>query len=86
MNRFSPASLRFGGWRRNPADTRSLSDENVRAIYRDRAGVLWLGTYDGGLNRYDPVPEHSLTSGMMRRTPASLDNDRVYSIYEDNAG
>ncbi len=29
-----------------------LSNENVRDIYQDRDGVIWLGTYGGGLNRF----------------------------------
>ena len=44
-----------GAWRPNPDDTHSLSDSNVRAIHRDRGGMVWLGTYDGGLNRFDPA-------------------------------
>ena len=86
VNRFSPASLRFGAWRRNPADKRSLSDENVRAIYADRAGVLWLGTYNGGLNRYDAASGTFTHFRHDAKNPASLDDDRVYSIYEDRAG
>ena len=34
----------------DPADPNSLSDNSVVAIYRDRAGLLWVGTQNGGLN------------------------------------
>ncbi len=63
-----------------------MSDANVRAIYRDRSGVLWIGTYDGGLNRYEPGSGTFTHIRHDARSPASLDSDRVYSIYEDNAG
>jgi signal transduction histidine kinase/streptogramin lyase len=29
-----------------------LPSNNVRSIYEDAQGVLWIGTYDGGLGRY----------------------------------
>lgn len=31
-----------------------LSDPNVFSIYEDRNGMLWIGTWGGGLNRLDP--------------------------------
>ena len=33
---------------------KELSDLNVFSIYEDRHGVLWIGTWGGGLNRLDP--------------------------------
>jgi ligand-binding sensor domain-containing protein/GGDEF domain-containing protein len=43
-----------------------LSNDAVRAIHRDAAGVAWIGTYGGGLNRMEGQrifaygPEHGL--------------------------
>src|SRR5690606_13407616 len=31
----------------------SLNDNNVNAIYRDDAGILWVGTRSGGVNKAD---------------------------------
>jgi signal transduction histidine kinase/ligand-binding sensor domain-containing protein len=33
-------------------ETEGLPSNNVRSIYEDAEGVLWVGTYDGGLGRY----------------------------------
>ena len=33
-----------------------LGSDIVQTIMQDRAGVLWFGTRDGGLNRYDGEP------------------------------
>ena len=34
-------------------DPASLSDARVRSIFEDSRGRLWVGTYGGGLNRFD---------------------------------
>jgi sugar lactone lactonase YvrE len=35
----------------------ALSDSYTTTIYEDRDGILWIGTYGGGLNRYDPATD-----------------------------
>lgn len=35
------------------AREQGLSNDAVRAIHRDAAGVVWIGTYGGGLNRME---------------------------------
>ena len=37
-------------FRRDETDPRSLNDNSVVSIYRDRSGLLWIGTANGGLN------------------------------------
>ena len=56
-------------------DPNSLSDNSVVALYRDRAGLLWVGTQNGGLNilnfqqeqfshyTHHPANDDSLTPG-----------------------
>ncbi len=51
---FDPAKGTLRTYTNSPSDPRSLSDNNVWAVYVDRAGALWAGTYDG-MNRYDPA-------------------------------
>jgi ligand-binding sensor domain-containing protein len=34
----------------DPGDPRSLSDNSIRCLFVDRAGVLWVGTDSGGIN------------------------------------
>jgi ligand-binding sensor domain-containing protein len=40
-------------FRHDDADSTSLSDDGVVSIYRDRSGVLWVATANGGLNVID---------------------------------
>src|SRR5262245_28160802 len=37
-------------YRRDPDDPNSLSEDAVSFSYMDRAGILWVGTGNGGLN------------------------------------
>jgi diguanylate cyclase (GGDEF)-like protein len=39
----------------SPDDETSLSTNFVASILEDKAGRLWVGTIDGGLNRFDPL-------------------------------
>ena len=40
-------------FRHDDADSTSLSDDGVVSIYRDRSGLLWVATANGGLNVID---------------------------------
>ncbi|WP_312515609.1 two-component regulator propeller domain-containing protein [Massilia sp.] len=44
---------RFDGYRHAVADRHSLADNYISALYRDRAGTFWAGTWYGGVSRVD---------------------------------
>ncbi len=48
-----PSKVSFAYYRHDPANARSISHNEVRSIYEDRKGVLWIGTNGGGLNTFD---------------------------------
>lgn len=78
LNRYD--GYRFTGFRHNPDDTTSLSDNYVRTLFVDRRGQLWIGTYSGGLNRYDR------RSGQFVRYQAEFGATRIWSISEGETG
>ncbi|NUO81571.1 PAS domain S-box protein, partial [candidate division KSB1 bacterium] len=47
----------FTVFRHDPLDPNSISDNFVAALYEDRESKLWIGTHNGGLNKFDPVTE-----------------------------
>jgi PAS domain S-box-containing protein len=77
---------RFTRYEPDPEDPQSLGSAFVSSIYEDRSGVLWIGTYDGGLHRYNRERESFTRYQHDANDPESLSDDRVYPIYEDRSG
>ena len=79
-------NIKFKRFTNIPSDSTSLSNDRVYSIYQTRDGVIWAGTFGGGLARLDKK------SGKFKRyvnnpnDPSSLSHNRVMSIYEDNGG
>ncbi len=77
------AKEKFSHYKNNPNSPYSLSDNWVNSIYEDRSGVLWIGTWNGGLNKLDREKEKFTHYKNNPNNPSSLSNNRVLSIYED---
>jgi PAS domain S-box-containing protein len=78
-----------------PGDPSSLQSRIVLTMYRDREGIIWIGTRGGGLSRMtikDPtagVSEEIASFASFRNIPGqsnSLSHNDVYSILEDMNG
>ena len=41
--------------RNHPDEPNSLNNNIVYSIFEDRSGIIWVGTYLGGINKYDPL-------------------------------
>jgi signal transduction histidine kinase/ligand-binding sensor domain-containing protein len=69
----------FAHWRNDPLKSVGLSNNNVISLHLDNNGILWIGTFGGGLNRFDPV------SGVFRHytTENGLPNNVIFAILED---
>ncbi len=63
-----------------------LNNGSIYAMYQDPTGLMWVGTYSGGVNRLSTDrPKFTL----YRNSPNKLDqlsNNNVLSILEDKAG
>ena len=77
----------------DPRDSNSLSQDNCRAIYMDKAGVLWIGTgyiweepMKGGLNRFRPETEDFERYMHDPKDSSSLSHNKVSAIFEDSRG
>ncbi|MCK5148898.1 response regulator, partial [bacterium] len=68
------------------SDPYSLSNNDIYTMYEDREGILWIGTNDAGLNRYNRDLDRFIRYQHDPADPASISNDRIMVIREDAAG
>ncbi len=43
----------FKNYKRDPKDSTSITDNFISCLYEDKTGTLWVGTYGGGLLKYN---------------------------------
>lgn len=72
--------------RHDPDDPNSLSSDNITALELTRDGILWIGTADAGLNRYDPKTKTVQQFRHEPGNPRSLSSDIVTFVFEDRDG
>jgi signal transduction histidine kinase/streptogramin lyase len=68
----------------NEASPDSLSDSSVISLYRDRGGVLWVGTENGGVNLLSFQQQQFGRYRHRPGDPNSLSPGKVTAIYEDS--
>ncbi|MBN1887116.1 MAG: PAS domain S-box protein [Thermoflexales bacterium] len=76
----------FKTFRNDPDDPRSISTETMGTLYEDREGVLWVGTWNGGLNVFDRISEQFTRYLHDPDDSHSLSHNKVNVIYEDKNG
>ena len=80
------SSNTFIHYMNDPKNPTSLSSNVVGSIFEDGSGNLWIGTWGGGLNKFDRVNESFTQYEFDPNNSKSLNGNWVYSIYEDNSG
>jgi len=63
-------------------DPTGTNDVMIQYVYEDRQGILWLGTLNGGLNRFDPKTGRFRHYVNDPQDPSSLSSNRVKCILE----
>lgn len=87
LNKFNPISQKFTRYLHDPDDNRSISHNFIySAIYMDKRGFLWVGTYGGGLNMMDTERGKFIRYQFDPDDPSSISDDIVFDIYEDEKG
>jgi serine phosphatase RsbU (regulator of sigma subunit)/ligand-binding sensor domain-containing protein len=72
--------------RHDPENPNSLVYNHILSLLVDGAGYIWIGTFDSGLDRFDPYSENFTHYRFDPENPESLSNDHVISIFEDSSG
>jgi len=76
----------FVVYKNNPAEPHSLADSYILSLFEDSQGILWVGTYNGGLNRYDRENDKFISYTHKDSDPHSLSSNHVLCICEGRKG
>jgi ligand-binding sensor domain-containing protein/DNA-binding CsgD family transcriptional regulator len=67
-------------------DPASITDLDIRALYEDSDGIIWVATNTGGLNRFDPASGNFTAFRHRPDDPTTISHDSVYGIAEGSNG
>lgn len=84
--RHSSNFQKFTRYKHDPNDPNSLSHDRAWSILRGRSGHLWIATFGGGLNKFDPEKGQFFHYRFDPENPNSLSNDYTMTIHEDRTG
>ena len=89
LNTFSEKSIKnneikFKKFLHDQDDKYSLSDNRVYSIIEDSQGYLWVGTFGGGLNKFDKKRQLFFHYTNQPGNRHSLSDNRVLCLYEDS--
>ncbi|MBI5729778.1 MAG: hypothetical protein HY963_01450 [Ignavibacteriales bacterium] len=89
LNKISSADInsnriKFKRYVNNQKDPFSISDNRVYCIFQDHEGILWFGTFGGGLNKFDVQSERFISYKNISGDESSISDNRVMTIYEDS--
>ena len=76
----------YVAYRYNPENPGSLSNDDIVALYEDRAQNLWIACFGGGLNKIDRATGRIIRYLHDPADSMSVTGGTVWSISEDHAG
>lgn len=76
----------FEVFKHDAKDPASLSHNEIKCIAEDRKGLLWVGTFYRGLERFDPSTRRFTHFQHDPQDPKSLANDIVWALLVDRDG
>jgi streptogramin lyase len=76
----------FITYKNDPLKLNSLASNSLESLCIDSAGILWIGSFDDGLDRFDPITEQFTHFNHEANNDASLINDTVSSLLYDSRG
>ncbi len=78
--------LHFLHYHHDTKDPNSLSSNDITSIYKDRSGILWIGTGDGGVNKLYQSKQKFHVYKYNSDQPNGLITDPIRTICEDHTG
>jgi signal transduction histidine kinase/ligand-binding sensor domain-containing protein len=73
-------------YQHEPSNPNSLSLNWAESIFAAKDATIWIGTFGGGLDRFDPATNVFKHYRHQQGNPGSLINDKVAAIIQDHEG
>jgi signal transduction histidine kinase/ligand-binding sensor domain-containing protein len=87
INKILPADkVRFKYYLQNDKLSNSVSDNTVMAITQDSEGYLWIGTFGGGIDRFDINTETFINFSKISAQQSSFTDVEILSLFVDRSG
>ena len=88
LNRFDPSTGKAVRYQYDASDPRSLSSNNIAAIFEDSDGTFWIATGGfslpgGGLNHFSPKTGRAEHFKYQANNPHSIGGDDLMSLWGD---
>jgi ligand-binding sensor domain-containing protein len=84
LNRYD--GYKFLIYRYNPDDTNSISYNDINCLYEDKNGIIWIGTFNSGLNRFNQSKKSILRIQQNINYPKGLSHNNINCITADQSG
>ncbi len=73
-------------YRNDPTNPNDLSYNFIKSMCEDKSGALWIGTYGGGLNKFNREKNQFTHYLADPDVPNSLSNNYISVVFEDQFG
>ncbi len=80
LNRYD--GYHFDIYKHDPLNPSTLSDSYILCVLEDRDNTLWIGTYTGGLNKFDREKEVFSNYRYNPDDPLSISSDHIQCLFE----
>ncbi|HTI09390.1 MAG TPA: two-component regulator propeller domain-containing protein [Puia sp.] len=84
LNRYD--GYQFTVYKNDPLDKKSLGNSFIMDMVEDREGAIWIGTWGGGLDRYDRQRNQFIHFRHDAADPNSLSSNLVIRLLRDSRG
>jgi ligand-binding sensor domain-containing protein len=84
VNKLNPQKFRFNYYSAQPNLKNKLSDKIINSIAGELDGNIWIGTYKGGLNKYNRTTRSFKVFRFNPSDPFSISSNYITSVFTGN--
>ncbi len=78
--------IKISTYQHNPSNNHSISDNRVTCIFEDNRGNLWIGTLEGGLNKYVESDQRFIRYQSEPNNLNAISGNDISCIQQDRKG